>query len=69
MSWKKHTLANAYEYHKEDTFNGNGIYSNWKKERPDMTYEDYWIFVCLVGHENYRKYLTAHLNDCDIMGA
>jgi len=67
MSWKASTLKNAYEHNRKDNFNGNGNESNWKKERPDLTYEDYWIFVCLVGHEDYHRYRDAHYADIEIM--
>ena len=63
MTWKTAALRDAYEYNREDTPYGYGNESNWQRERPDLTYEDYWIFVCLVGHVDYHKYLDAHFND------
>ena len=62
----REALKNPYEYRREGTAWGDGVEGGWKKERPDLTYEDYWIYVCLVGHREYQSYLTAHIND-DIM--
>lgn len=32
-----------------------------------LTFEDYCIFVCKIGHLNYTKYYTAHCKDSDII--
>lgn len=67
MTWKRSALKNAYEDGREDTYNGNGVESNWKLERPYWTYEDYWIYIRLVGHETVRFYEAAHCEDMIIM--
>jgi len=67
ISWKEPILRNAYAFNREGTFNGHGVEGHWKEERPDLTYEDYWIFFMLVGHKNYHRYLSAHVEDIQIM--
>jgi len=69
-TWKAPILRNAYEHNKypDDYGMGRGLEYSWKRERPDLTYEDYWIWVCLIGHATYRKYQDSHYKDVDIIG-
>lgn len=66
MTWKAEALKDAYDYHREPTAYSKGLANNFEIEGRGLTYEDYWIYVCLVGHQKYRNYNTAHWRDVDI---
>jgi hypothetical protein len=61
-------LENAYEHNRgPDAYGmGSGLEASWKENSYGLTYEDYWIYVCILGHEHYRKYNEAHWRDVDI---
>ncbi len=43
------------------------ITNHWHKEGLGLTFEDYWIYVRMVGHRKYRMYNEAHWRDSDIV--
>ena len=66
MTWKAETLKNAYKHRSEQDAYNMGLKHNFNIEGKGLTYEDYWIYTCLVGYPNYRKYRDAHARDVDI---
>jgi len=59
MTWKANRLKNPFKSEMAE--------SHFKEDGRGLTYEDYWIFVCIVGHQNYRLYNDAHWRDSDII--
>lgn len=68
-TWKAEKLANAFEYHrKPDSWGvGSGMQADWERQGYGLTYEDYWIYVCLVGHKEWWLYHNAHWSDYDVV--
>jgi len=59
MTHKAEKLKNAYD--------SDMARFHWKSDGRGLTFEDYWIFVSLVGHRTYRMYNDAHWRDSDIV--
>ncbi len=63
MTWKAHSLksmATGADVPPE-------IWRGWKEDSRGLAYEDYWIYVRIVGHQNYRMYNDAHWRDSNII--